>query len=237
MITTSWYKVLMNGKSFHGGGLAWSLPSQDSPGEWHEVEGELVICENGLHVTNDPARWFAVGADVYVAECDGFIEQKEDKACFWKVRLIRKLDTEELRQLRIAGDGELVVRENDFAFVFGSCQATAHDSSQVTAYNSSQVKAYDSSRVKAYDSSRVEAYNASQVKAYNASQVKAYNSSRVEAWDSSRVTAWDSSHVIAWGSSQVIARNSSQVRAYDSSQVEAHGSSRVETYDLSRIVV
>jgi hypothetical protein len=51
----TWYKVLDRGKSFHGGTLKWSLPAKDgTPGDWHQVEGDLVRCKNGLHLTDNP---------------------------------------------------------------------------------------------------------------------------------------------------------------------------------------
>lgn len=51
------YKILKNGRSCNGGSLKWSLPTDGKPGDWHEVEGKLERCHNGLHVTTAPERF------------------------------------------------------------------------------------------------------------------------------------------------------------------------------------
>ena len=137
-----WYKVLKDRKSFHGGSFVWSLPKDGHPGEWHEVSGELHICSNGLHVTNEPAKWFAVGASVYAVECEEFGGQKDDKAVFRRVRLTRELTCDELRDLRIAGDGEWFITSG-IAFAFGSCKVVARGNSQVVASDNSTINILD----------------------------------------------------------------------------------------------
>ena len=167
MSAEKWYKVLLNGESFHGGSMKWSLPDGNIPGEWHEVYGDLRFCSQGLHVTNDPAHWFSLGARVYLTECEGLVKKEHDKACFRRVRLLRELDNDELRELRIAGDGKLTVTGNDFAFVFGSCEVTARDSSQVTAWESSQVEAWESSQVEAKGSGQITAKGSSTINIFS----------------------------------------------------------------------
>ena len=51
------FKILDgDGKSFHGGNMEWSLPSvtrsKVTPGDWHEIEGDVDICRRGLHLTD-----------------------------------------------------------------------------------------------------------------------------------------------------------------------------------------
>lgn len=93
---TTLYKVLVNGKSCHGGDLEWSLPTQNAdgtwtPGAWHEVEGEIVVCENGLHLTTQPyARWMEWNATVYEAEGAGDSDSDDDdKIAYRRARLLR----------------------------------------------------------------------------------------------------------------------------------------------------
>ena len=91
-----YYKVLVNGKSCHGGDLTWSLPDGDKPGDWHEVAGKIVICENGLHVTTNPVHWWKDGCTVYEVEIDGEIGGRNDekaKIVVPKVRLIRVVNS------------------------------------------------------------------------------------------------------------------------------------------------
>jgi hypothetical protein len=75
------YKILKNGKSCHKGDFEWSLPSKDTPGEWHEHDGEIALGEAGFHITDDPLRWLnmfnRIGNQVYPVEIDwdaGFIQ-------------------------------------------------------------------------------------------------------------------------------------------------------------------
>lgn len=113
------YKIIANGKSCHGGDHEWSLPSNDGPGEWHEVDGDLVQCQNGFHLTTHPSRrFYGQGNELYEAEVDasaGLLMPKatraenEDEAEFgpydsdeWvarRVRLVRKISGNELVDL------------------------------------------------------------------------------------------------------------------------------------------
>ena len=56
---------------FHGGTGQWP-----EPGEWREVEGELIPCENGLHVCTIPQALGWLGPHIWAVEVDG--EQIDD---------------------------------------------------------------------------------------------------------------------------------------------------------------
>jgi acyl CoA:acetate/3-ketoacid CoA transferase beta subunit len=236
------YKVLdAEGRSCHNDAnpMQWSLPVEGKPGAWHEVKGKIRVCENGLHLTDDPARWFKYKCRIFEVEAEGvegdFTDDNDRKVVARKARLVRELaDEKELAGLRIFKSGIHEVKDG-VSVAYGSSQVRATGSSQVTAYGSSQVTAYGSSQVTATGSSQVTAYGSSQVTAYGSSQVTATGSSQVTAYDSSQVTAYDSSQVRAYGSSQVRAYGSSQVRAYDSSQVTAYGSSQVTATGSSQV--
>lgn len=97
------YKVLLDGRSWHGGSMKWSLPTQGddgswTPGEWHGVEGEVVLCQNGLHLTDRPLRWHGDGARIYEAEAEGVVGLDElenstgRKVAARRVRLLREVD-------------------------------------------------------------------------------------------------------------------------------------------------
>ena len=91
-----YYKVLVDGKSCHGGNLAWSLPTQDQPGDWQSVDGEIILCQKGLHVTTNPTHWWKDGCTVYEVEIDGEIGGRNDEKCKLvvpKVRLIRAVNS------------------------------------------------------------------------------------------------------------------------------------------------
>lgn len=147
------YKVLLNGASIHGGSLKWELPNLENgswvAGKWHKVDGELSICSWGLHLTDEPARWFTSSdCKVYLAEYEipQDMQREEDKICVAKCRLVKELNIDELAGKNIFLSGVHTVTDS---------YAIAYDSSTVEAYGSSTVKAYNNSTVKACDSSTV----------------------------------------------------------------------------------
>ena len=90
------YKILVNGKSCHGGDMAWSLPRETSPGhydpgQWMGVEGDLSICNRGIHLTNEPFNWYKWGCTAYEAEAEDFGGEQTapHKIVCRKARLIR----------------------------------------------------------------------------------------------------------------------------------------------------
>jgi hypothetical protein len=155
-----WYKVLVNGKSCHGGSLEWSLPKDNgdgthTPGAWHEVEGRLSLCNNGLHVTNKPAKWWATGATAYLCEVgEERTEAETDKIAVRRCRLLKPLSKLEMFSVQVFLEGEAKVSEGA-AIAFGSATVRASGSATVRAYGSATVEAYDSATVRAYDSATV----------------------------------------------------------------------------------
>jgi hypothetical protein len=80
------FKVLEDMKSCHGGRQSWKL------GEKYTVEGPLVMCENGFHLTTDPQEWLRRGRQVYFAEAFGIAAWEGDKCVCRSVRLLKKQD-------------------------------------------------------------------------------------------------------------------------------------------------
>jgi hypothetical protein len=149
------YKVLKDGKSFHGGSQEWPQPKDGKPGKWLTYDGELDPCKRGFHLTTKPAVWFATGAQVFEVETKGqLIPCNDDKVVVGQVRLVRELTGDELAAVQIFSSGEHEVKEG-VAWAYGSSTVTAYGSSTVAAYGSSTVAAYGSSTVAAYDSSTV----------------------------------------------------------------------------------
>ena len=81
------YKVLVNGRSCHGGSMEWSLPVRDPatgkyrPGSWHKVSGPLSMCESGIHLTTKPENWLTFGCQIFRAQPDSEPTQWYDDKC------------------------------------------------------------------------------------------------------------------------------------------------------------
>ena len=154
------FKVLKDGRSFHGGNLAWSLPTEDGdrwiPGEWHEVSGGSICGAGVLHVTTEPAKWYAKDAVVFVAECEEKVGEREDKQGFRKVRLLRPLTTEELERVGIYLVGEFLHKKG-FAIAMGNATVKAWGNATVTAMDNSQVTAMGNATVTAWGNATVTA--------------------------------------------------------------------------------
>ena len=230
------YKVLVGGKSCHGGDMEWSLPVQQpdgswTPGAWHEVEGEIAMCSRGLHLTWEPIRWAKEGIDVHEVEAECVVGPEGDddgcKVVARRCRLTRRLvDTAELAALYILLAGQHEVREGCWV---------AYGSATVRASGSATVRASGSATVRAYGSATVRAYGSATVRAYVSATVTASGSATVRAYDSATVTASGSATVTASGSATVRASDSATVRAYGSATVEAYDSATVRAYDSATV--
>ena len=190
------YKVLVDGKSCYGGTLAWSLPSDGAPGDWHRVDGQLSMCNRGIHLTSDPASWWVNGCRVYEAEAEEIAGVDGDSKTLCRgARLMRELtDAIELQSLRIYTSGSHQI---------SSGKIVASGSASVRASGSASVRAYGSASVVAYGSASVEASDSASVRASDSASVRAYGSASVRASGSASVRAYGSASVVAYGSASV----------------------------------
>ena len=80
-----------NGEAIHGGSGSWPLPKDDQPGEWLEITGALVLCQNALHCVPDRGimQWYRKDARLWLVEPDlsaGVVEDGQ-KVGFKRARL------------------------------------------------------------------------------------------------------------------------------------------------------
>ena len=89
------YKVLVDGKSCHGGSMEWSLPKKVKgkwvAGKWQEHKGDIKICDSGLHLTKERFDWYKWGCTVYEAEAKNIVEWEGNKCVAKSVRLIKEV--------------------------------------------------------------------------------------------------------------------------------------------------
>jgi hypothetical protein len=94
--TTALYKVLGNDQtSYHGGSGKWTK------NRWRSISGDLMPCENGLHLCRrqDLLTW--LGPEIWEAEYEGELVEADDKVVVRRARIVRKLDTWNERTARL----------------------------------------------------------------------------------------------------------------------------------------
>ncbi len=205
---TEQYKVLLGGKSAHGGTLGWSLPTQDGddwqPGAWHTVPGRIDVCERGLHLTSDPTQWMRCGCEVYLAEGRGEHQSRGDKTAYAEARLLRPAP-EMIPQWWRAHE-RFVAELPRIPW----CQPDGDPNPEWRVFTApTLVAARDAAWAASRDASWAAAWAA--------------------AWDASRATAWDASRATAWGAAGDAARDAARDAAGD-----AGDASRATAWDASR---
>lgn len=89
------YKITgPNGECLNGGSGTWSLPVNGLPGDWWTVDGPVVPCRNGLHVTNAAnLRGWMSGREsrVWLVETGGEVIDAGTKYACQAVRLLREV--------------------------------------------------------------------------------------------------------------------------------------------------
>lgn len=80
------FKVLVNGRSCHGGDAEYP-----SPGKW-TTRISPSCCKSGWHLTSDPLRWWTPKASLWLAEGDGLLAgDGSDKAAFERMRIVEQI--------------------------------------------------------------------------------------------------------------------------------------------------
>ena len=90
------------GEPLHGGRGVWSLPRGSRPGAWRKVAGDLIPCNNGLHLLRkkDIIEWLRAGV-LWEAEWRGDKIVTGDKMVVSEARLVRKAAVLDERTLRL----------------------------------------------------------------------------------------------------------------------------------------
>ena len=92
---TRYFKILVDGKSCHGGDATWSLPHDGQPGDWMpEIdESDLSLCECGYHICkeNEILDWIKQDCQIFEAENAGASIEGDNKTVCSQVRLTRPM--------------------------------------------------------------------------------------------------------------------------------------------------
>jgi hypothetical protein len=199
----TWYKVLVDGKSNHGGNLEWDLPKNGKPGKWHTVKGEILKCSNGLHLTEKPYEWFKWKCDIYIAEGKGQNKGDESKTAFRSARLIKKIDKPEWLE-----NAEKFVKE--IVNIKWFCNGKLPKIKKIKMFKT-QDAARDAVRAAAGDA----AWGAAWEAARDAARGAAWDAVRGAAWEAARDAAWGAVRDAAWGAARRAAWEAARDAARD----------------------
>jgi len=200
------YKILVDGKSCHGGDLKWSLPKNGKPGKWHKVKGDLTICEKGIHLTTKPFMWYKWGCTCYEAEAKGISDWQDYKCVCSEARLLKVkkypkwwTDTENwVKTLKdiswLKPDGKpkkewMLFETRDAArdAAWDAARDAARNAARDAARNAARNAAWDA----AWDAARDAARDAAGDAARDAARNAAWNAAWDAAGDAARDAAWD----------------------------------------------
>ena len=233
------YKVLVDGKSCHGGELRWSLPKRRGrawiPGGWHKMQGLLSMCGRGLHLTTKPERWWKPGCAFYAAEGRGKIQEDASKILFRSARLLSLAK----KPARLEKTEGLILDIPQTPFFRPDRKPLKHwklfeGNSWYAAWDA----AWDAARNSAWDAARNSAWDAAWDAARNSAGDAARNSARDAArdaaWDAYRNSAWDAAWDASRNAARNAARNSAWDAAWDASRNSAWNSAWNAAWDASR---
>ena len=86
MLSLPLFKILVDGKSCHGGEYKYPEPEV-----YTEEIKDVEICYQGYHLTSDPLLWWKPKATLWLAEGQGKSEVSYSKTVFSRVRLLEQV--------------------------------------------------------------------------------------------------------------------------------------------------
>ena len=234
------YKILVDGKSCHGGSLEWSLPKKVKgkwiAGDWHETKGDLKICENGIHLTSERFKWYKWGCTSYEAEAKEIKEWQDDKCVCQSVRLLKEvphpkwwIDTlnwvETLKNIAwLKPDGKPKKEWKLF-----ETRDAARDAAWAAARAAAGAAAGDAARAAAGDAAGAAARDA----AWAAAWAAAGDAARAAAWAAARAAAWDAARDAAWAAARAAAGAAAGDAAGDAARAAAlYGEALVSNWNF-----
>jgi hypothetical protein len=188
-MTETYYKVLnADGSCYHGGIGEWDLPN-GKPGEWKSVEGDLIVCNNGIHLCRraDLVHW--LGPAIFEVECTGKKRiEVTNKIVVSKARLVRKLETwnDCTARLFAADCAEHVLPIWEKRYAHDTRPRAAIEAARQFAYggidSAACSAAYDAADAAADAASGADAYTAACSAAYAAACSATYNAARAATY-------------------------------------------------------
>jgi len=195
------FKVLNeDGTSCHGGCGAWSLPSDDTPGEWMPaIEGKLIACENGYHLCRkrDLLEW--LGPAIFEAEYRGERMDTDNKVVVREARLLRRLNwCERVARLFACDCAERVLSVFEVEYPGDDRPRRAIATARRYAVGEVIFKELAAAKTAASDAASDAAWDAASDAAWVAARAAARAAAGATAWNA----AWDAARDATWAAAR-----------------------------------
>jgi hypothetical protein len=161
-------------------------------GEWLEHDGEVVICQSGLHASSHPfdALQYAPGQTLCLVEVDGVVTRQEDKLVAKRRRIVKRIDAEPLMREFSRWCALQVIELWDAPEVVRQYLTTGDESLRGAARDAAWAAARDAARAAAW----------------GAAWAAARDAARAAAWGAARAAAWGAAWDAAWAAARDAAR-------------------------------
>ncbi len=201
-----YFKILVDGKSCHGGDSVWSLPKDDIPGDWMPKLTKLSPCERGYHIVeaHQIPQWLKENCQIFEVEYAGKMINADDKSVCGKVRLIKRMqyDPEVTPRLFAADCAEHVLHFYEDKYPDDDRPRKAIEASRKYARKEIDAAAWAAASDAASDAAR------------DAAGAAASDAAWYAAWYAAWAAAWDAAWDAAWAAASAAASDAARDAAW-----------------------
>jgi hypothetical protein len=230
---TRYFKILVDGKSCHGGNSTWSLPEGDKPGDWMPKLTKIEPCVRGYHIVEayQILQWLKKDCQIFEVEVYGkVISRDDDKHVCGKVRLVKQMkwDSEVYSRLFAADCAEHVLHIYEKNYPDDNRPRKA-----IEAVRKSARKEIDAA-ARAWDAARAAARDAAGAAAGAAARAAARAAAGARAWDAARAAAGDAARDAARDAAGAAARDAARAAARDAAWAWDAAGDAARAWDAAR---
>jgi hypothetical protein len=196
-------------------------------GVWLEHNGELSLCESGLHWSRDPfdALQYAPGPVLCLVEVGGEIIEGDDKGISTRRKIIARMDATELLRYfarmqalsAIHLNEDLCGNETVVDYLMTGDESlrdaawdAARDAARAAAWHAERDAAMAAARAAAWHAERAAAMAAAMAAAWHAAMAAARDAAWAAARDAAWAAAWAAARDAAWAAAMAAARDAAR---------------------------
>lgn len=145
-------------------------------GEWLTVDGDLIICERGLHASRDPfdALQYAPGPNLCLVDCSGIDTEHDDKLVCARRRIVARFDATDMLWAMSRWSALQVIHLWDAPQIVREYLETGDESKRDAAWAAARDAARAAARAAARDAAWAAAWDAAWAAAWAAARAAAW---------------------------------------------------------------